>query len=494
MLKDLILLGPEPLALAHPTREEVEAIIKFSHDENNILSIQTIISQRCSRIIADISIFQKEISDIYLYAIQIFDNYIGKYVADYENWSLNSYQPNLFSRAIYFFPEMREYVRLGFGVNMMGYAEIKLGQLPKPDDAIELFLYKAFLNECSIHLKCEKALSPKDLGNFESGLLERDEIDPSSYNIYTHAFIAKIENDKPYHPNGIYQFFASVGKGHLEKFINTLYNNGVQKVLDTDPTKGGWYTVKTNRKYLIERWKNRQKQLFSINIQKSIKKLETITPIYYLGVAADSAGNYADVEREIFNNIVRSSLSDKDTPSENSDENPSRMPEEGIGSLKLSRSLLDQLSLLDRFAAENPGEPVSDFVLKLFPSLLTEFDLSETLPTMAPEIWPSDRREADGKLETPPAFIKRVYAEWEGRGLTKKLVRELDPTLYRALYNWLQRGNQMPDDLDLPTIAEQNDRVIDGLLKQGSERDASSFAAKEIVRVQSALRRRLEKE
>lgn len=46
-------------------------------------------------------------------------------------------------------------------------------------------------------------------------------------------------------------------------------------------------------------------------------------------------------------------------------------------------------------------------------------------------------------------FIRRVYAPFIGKGLTRKHL-SVDPSLYTALANWL-RKNDLPDDLDLPT-------------------------------------------
>jgi hypothetical protein len=109
-------------------------------------------------------------------------------------------------------------------------------------------------------------------------------------------------------------------------------------------------------------------------------------------------------------------------------------------------------------------------------------------PQAAPAHWKTDK--LDG--ETPPAFIKRVYGEWLGKGLDRPTVRRLDPALSQALDNWL-RKNDMPPDVDLPTVRERNAREIAAL--KGSTNDSSihkvlgDFTAREAERIRSNIRR-----
>lgn len=78
------------------------------------------------------------------------------------------------------------------------------------------------------------------------------------------------------------------------------------------------------------------------------------------------------------------------------------------------------------------------------------------LPTEAPETYQGLRGP-----ETPPEFVKRVYGPWLGQGLTRAEIRKLDPKLAVAIMNWLSRpGNEWPADVDLPTKAEQNERLL----------------------------------
>jgi hypothetical protein len=156
---------------------------------------------------------------------------------------------------------------------------------------------------------------------------------------------------------------------------------------------------------------------------------------------------------------------------------------------KVSRTLDDSFS--DRTTAslleeifDGSSSKFAAFVNKEF--VANQFIDSPPLPHEAPALWKSDRQ----KDETPPAFIKRVYGEWERKGLTKNLIRKLDPPLYRALYNWTARGNEMPADLDLPSLQEQNDRTVADIVLRV---DSPAMAVvREGRRIESALRRRLQ--
>lgn len=81
-----------------------------------------------------------------------------------------------------------------------------------------------------------------------------------------------------------------------------------------------------------------------------------------------------------------------------------------------------------------------------------------SLPVQAPEIYGGLRGP-----ETPPEFVKRVYAPWLGQGLDRAHIKHLDPKLYTAIDNWTRKpGNEWPADVDLPTRAEQNQRILNG--------------------------------
>jgi hypothetical protein len=82
--------------------------------------------------------------------------------------------------------------------------------------------------------------------------------------------------------------------------------------------------------------------------------------------------------------------------------------------------------------------------------------LVSNIPKKAPSMW-SDRDKS--KQETPIGFIRRVYADSLGRGLTQSDIRRLDFDLYRALQNWKQR-HAWPSDFPLGTKQHRNDMLL----------------------------------
>lgn len=137
------------------------------------------------------------------------------------------------------------------------------------------------------------------------------------------------------------------------------------------------------------------------------------------------------------------------------------------------RSLAERLILLRTHLTEieNPA------ALALFEKLFPEIPRRPPLPERAPALWrkpketdpdfdPSDDRECKHPGDTPPDFIRRHYGPWLGNGLTRADIRRLDPPLYMALANWL-RHNELPTDLDLPTLKEENDRWVERARSEG---------------------------
>jgi hypothetical protein len=133
--------------------------------------------------------------------------------------------------------------------------------------------------------------------------------------------------------------------------------------------------------------------------------------------------------------------------------------------LDVDKSLVDQLAT-HIVSSEKPGT-----------SPMLSSSQEHGLPEIAPATW----KDAKQPRETPPEFIKRTYEPWLGKGLTKAHLRHLDNPLVRALDNWLRR-NEMPSDLDLPTLKEQNSRWVEKLEKEGYGAAISTTDPNEIVR------------
>lgn len=146
----------------------------------------------------------------------------------------------------------------------------------------------------------------------------------------------------------------------------------------------------------------------------------------------------------------------------------------GMSEEKLDKDSLRLGGIADRFRLleELTGSPVARYVRDLFPEIV-ELERAEAegrtswasrveekglaqeperppLPEKAPALW----AEAKERGDTPPAFIRRHYAPWLGKGLTRANLRHLDPQLEMALRNWL-RKNELPEGLNLPTKSEQ---------------------------------------
>ncbi|MDQ0462963.1 hypothetical protein QO010_000711 [Caulobacter ginsengisoli] len=147
----------------------------------------------------------------------------------------------------------------------------------------------------------------------------------------------------------------------------------------------------------------------------------------------------------------------------------------------IGESITDKFARLDLFAAENPGAPVSAIVAELFPELKS-VSVERQVPKEPPALWLVDR---EGK-ETPIEFIRRHYTPWLGKGLHRGDIRRLDRPLYNALGNYLA-NHPMPDDIDLPTLQEYNDRWVTRVLKGGEARPEN---AAEMAKFKAALHQR----
>jgi hypothetical protein len=99
---------------------------------------------------------------------------------------------------------------------------------------------------------------------------------------------------------------------------------------------------------------------------------------------------------------------------------------------------------------------------------------------------PAKWRARKDRNESPVDFIRREYAQWLGRGLTKAHLRRADKGLYDSLNYWLQK-NQAPDGFDLPTKQQMIDRTIS---EAGTLPIVHSPAQRERLRLNQAARRR----
>ncbi|PQA86026.1 hypothetical protein [Hyphococcus luteus] len=107
------------------------------------------------------------------------------------------------------------------------------------------------------------------------------------------------------------------------------------------------------------------------------------------------------------------------------------------------------------------------------------------LPKRAPELY----RDRKDRSEKAPDFIKRVYSDFIGKGLSKAHIRQLDRGLYQALYNWL-KDNELPVDLPLPMKSEITDRRLAALSNiQIHDESGCVISAERIAREMANLQR-----
>lgn len=125
-----------------------------------------------------------------------------------------------------------------------------------------------------------------------------------------------------------------------------------------------------------------------------------------------------------------------------------------------------QLQMRVQFAAYNPRT------------------VADEIPAQAPAKW----SKRDKKNESPVDFIRREYADWIGKGLTRAHLRRLDMTLYDALNHWL-KSNELPSEIDLPTKTE----LIDRKIAQAGLGSISFSSQPEKLRLYRAARRRAAK-
>jgi hypothetical protein len=102
---------------------------------------------------------------------------------------------------------------------------------------------------------------------------------------------------------------------------------------------------------------------------------------------------------------------------------------------------------------------MTDGAQRTFMSVLSARVLHAPPPPFIADKVPLWMDRADRK-ETPPDFIKRVYAQRLGNGLIQADILHLDKQLYFAFHKWL-RSNPMPADLDLPTRQQVTARLLE---------------------------------
>lgn len=101
------------------------------------------------------------------------------------------------------------------------------------------------------------------------------------------------------------------------------------------------------------------------------------------------------------------------------------------------------------------------------------------VPAVAPALW-KDREPG----ETAPDFVRRIYGRWaiDGEGISKRVLRDLDPTLITELNKWArEEGNEIPSDIKILTVREENRRLL-GAGPDAMREHLGEFTGAEAVR------------
>lgn len=143
----------------------------------------------------------------------------------------------------------------------------------------------------------------------------------------------------------------------------------------------------------------------------------------------------------------------------------------------------EKLAEVERHADKFGSIGLAELITNLFPVIKIETESQSStqtprplLPQTAPEIYQGLRGP-----ETPPQFVQRVYIDYLGAGLTRAHIRKLDPGLAQAINNW-SRKNNWPEDIDLPTLKEENSRWVDRVKSQGLNQAIEGMSANEALR------------
>lgn len=178
-----------------------------------------------------------------------------------------------------------------------------------------------------------------------------------------------------------------------------------------------------------------------------------------------------------------------------------------------SGTLAERLARVNRRVRERPDEPISDFLMEVFPSL-AELDEPKAqrknirsrrpipaltpemppLPRKAPERWPSDPAK---RKENPAQFATRVYRVWmDAEVFTRPALEKLDPLLLGSLDNWLKHNKRkakpepLPEGFNLLTVEQANDAWIERIT---SRRESAPTDVAGLTRLAMAMRYRGEK-
>lgn len=428
-----------------PTVSESAAIERFVAKPQSLQAFGQIVAAGMADISQNITVTFDVIERIFAWLNGALESQLSKDIEPFQPWSIGSLQPRILVRAMSEIELMREFVCRGFG--------LPGSKITPKDDwssirALEQFLYKGFLHEVALSKLAE---TPPNVifatAKFYLGSSTNDKHRKEP----THAIIMKGES------GDWEQALATIPRQHLHKFRECLVNSRWDELSDF-----GEITAKMKREAFLTRVRASEHVGRSSVPRDFAQRFDRKRFYKLLDIDPSNGVLSGQIELKICEKILKIDLESDDTFEDGTSPTGYAGDQPDIAD-----NVREKLLVIDKFAADNPGKPVSSLILDLFPELSkAELIPRVTAPETPPAIWPDDRIAIKGALETPPDFIKRNYAPWLGKGLTRADVRRLDKPLSTALDNWLRR-NPMPDDLDLPTLKEQNSRWVKRIEAEG---------------------------
>ena len=370
---------------------------------------------------------------------------LSQEVEGYKPWSIASFQPKILARAVGAVEALDDFIHCGFGAPPLRSARLDWSSL----QALQRFMYQQFQHEAVLSQASETPPS----ATFAAEVMHLPALKQGKGKKRpTHTLIMKDSKGQ------WIQALVSFNESNISTFLDCINENRWH-----DSRKfGDILEVVTRERFIDLVRRQRHANNYAQRLEFS-RKFNRDLFNKSIGFSADNIVFSKRIDNLIYEIIIKKTLETDNTDSE---------IQHAAGSISnklgdLSECVRANLNVIDKFAADNPGKPVSNLILDLFPELAKAQEIPRvTAPETPPAIWPDDRIAIKGVLENPPDFIKRNYAPWLGKGLTRADVRRLDKPLSTALDNWLRR-NPMPDDLDLPTLKEQNSRWIERIEKEG---------------------------
>ncbi|MFZ5746916.1 MAG: hypothetical protein ACOY45_04575 [Pseudomonadota bacterium] len=489
-MRNITLIGSEPVVLAPPSPQEILIAERFVNDPKQLATLRHQIAYNTALIAVDPQALPEVVEHLFRQCNESFEAELQNTLPNYNKWSPNLGQPRPFARLAILLPSVRRFVRKGFGRLPDVDDSLENSKLNKEENTIQNLLYGAFWSEINAVSESELVL------NLESALrmLWENSFDYHVRKINYDEWRRKLDVNNPptdtflhiYSSGASAQFIVSLNYSNRDKFISE-YKRGDRWI--------SWNTIKGDR-VIIGSVDRRESITNRMKFHREYIRRVTDdfqdqwnAADFLLSIGLNQKGRYyrPDIENATLKNIVKLDLDNKGTEESSAASNPVEQRDEL--SSHVSLGVRERLAQIDDFTKNHPGEPVSGLILELFPELVDRSTLEKVaLPIAAPQKWSTDRILIDDMLENPYQFIKRVYEPWLGKGLTKAHVRKLDDPLMQAFYLW-QREHPMPEDLDLPTKKEWVDREV-AAMKTAGGGWATTEQEREARRLMAASRRR----